>query len=199
MIKWFIAAIAVYYIVLFWKYRKNITEIFKKRKRPIVKQNAEGEKVSVDFTGFVGKSHFSILEKPEIIEEINVQDIENNPPVEVDMEEEEEPEKEFPETEESYELEDKEPMFAQGVSFDELSQMANVLTNKETSEQEEIKAVRTIIKMGSSELSESMVSQIDESRDKIEKMLFKYQNSPVLDTPEIHNSEIASFSINDYL
>lgn len=67
---------------------------------------------------------------------------------------------------------------AQGLSFEEMSQALDIIQNdnKSIDEYEERQAVQTIAQMQQTELFDIMIEQIAIGKEKVEKMLSKYES-----------------------
>lgn len=89
---------------------------------------------------------------------------------------------------------------AQGLSFEEMSQVVEVLQQEQTTKEKERQAAQTISLMQQTALFDIMIEQLDGGRQRVAEMLGKYQTNLVNDDSENETEkELKDFDLGRYL
>ena len=89
---------------------------------------------------------------------------------------------------------------AQGLSFEEMSQVVEVIQQKETTEEIERQAAQTISLMQQTALFDIMIEQLDGGRQRVAEMLSKYETGLVEnDSGDESAKELEDFDLGRYL
>lgn len=200
-----IAGVILYYLVLFWLFRKG-------------QENTTNEKPERNKSegAIVGKSTFRLRQvtpseatECQISNSVNnasifaPQDTEDTPqPMDVEFEmeyEEQVPEEEL-EAEEIALITGEERQSARGISFEEMAQAVRVVTHQEESpEEEERKATQTLAVMQQTSLYDTMIEQINGGRLRVAEMLGKYDFVFTSPDTETTPADLQAFDMNDYM
>ena len=125
-------------------------------------------------------------------------------PMQVDFEMEYDEEEEDPlidlELEEIALLTNEDIKSAQGLSFEEMSQVVEVIQQKETTEEIERQAAQTISLMQQTALFDIMIEQLDGGRQRVADILSKYETGLVNnDSESASANELEEFDLDSYL
>ena len=89
---------------------------------------------------------------------------------------------------------------AQGLSFEEMSQVVEVIQQEQTTEEKERQAVQTISLMQQTALFDIMIEQLDGGRQRVAEMLSKYETGLVQnDSESASANELEEFDLDSYL
>ena len=125
-------------------------------------------------------------------------------PMQVDFEIEYDDEEEDPlidlELEEIALLTNEDIKSAQGLSFEEMSQVVEVIQQEQTTEEKERQAAHTISLMQQTALFDIMIEQLDGGRQRVAEMLSKYETGLVQnDSESASANELEEFDLDSYL
>lgn len=190
ILKLIIILVLLYYLVLLLWFRKKqkdvkpINKIIPKRARSII-----------------GKSTY-IVTIPLEADQTTPQNYAE--PMQVDFEMEYDEEEEDPlidlELEEIALLTNEDIKSAQGLSFEEMSQVVEVIQQKETTEEIERQAAQTISLMQQTALFNIMIEQLDGGRQRVADILSKYETGLVInDFGDESTKELEEFDLGRYL
>ena len=199
-----IAGVVLYYLVLFWQFRKG-------------KENAPSEKPKIhkNEKAIVGKTTFRLRQVtpsedtesqfPKGVDNASIfapADTEDTPqPMDVEFEmkyEDEVPEDEL-EAEEIALITGGEGQSARGISFEEMAQAVQVVRQQEVPEEEERKALQTLSVMQQTSLYNTMMEQINGSMVRVAEMLGKYDAVLIAPPNETSPEDLQAFDMNDYM
>lgn len=187
IIELILTTIIIYYIVVFWIFRKKQKESIS---RPIYNKSSQS---------IIGKSFYTIsksylddfkISKPMELDVEMVYDDSNKSNIDIDLE---------IENEEIVLLTGGVETVAQGLSFEEMAQTVHVIQQENTTDKDERKALQTISLMQQTDLFEMMIEQINGGRQRVAEMLDKYENKLTSNSTESVSIEIQNFNIGDYL
>ena len=89
---------------------------------------------------------------------------------------------------------------AQGLSFEEMSQVVEVIQQEQTTEEKERQAAQTISLMQQTALFDIMIEQLDGGRQRVAEMMSKYDKGLVNDDSESASAnELEEFDLDSYL
>ncbi|MGJ7025656.1 hypothetical protein [Petrimonas sulfuriphila] len=204
ILKLIIAGVILYYLVLFWLFRKG--------KKTVLFRKPENRKNS---GAIIGRTTFRLRQvKPSEVTEgqfykgvdnafiFAPSDTEDTPQpmdVEFEMEYEEEVQEEDLEAEDIALIIGEEMQSARGISFEEMAQAVQVVHQEESPEEEERKAVQTLMVMQQTNLYDTVMEQINGGRLRVEEMLGKYDFVFTSPDAEAIPEELRSFDMNDYM
>ena len=223
MLKWFIIGTLLYYAILLWRYRDSLGTWFTSGKRepeqpgskPTVKTGNGDSLVGAsryrmgqmrtngDILGHLSKgvdnaSIFVPQSDETVIETAAAQAIETEFEMEFETEEPDISPDEIEAEEIACYMGDGEPEMAQGITLGELGQMVQVIQVKQAPEAEERQAVQTICRTETN-LSHSLVEQINGGRSRVAELLQKHEIPVPATVPAARNDEMADFDMNDFL
>lgn len=189
ILKLIIILVMIYYLVLLFWLRKDqkgvkpINKIIPKRARSII-----------------GKSTYIVsipLEADQTTPENYAE------PMQVDFEMEYDDDEELSidlELEEIALLTNEDIKSAQGLSFEEMSQVVEVIQQEQTTEEKERQAAQTISLMQQTALFDIMIEQLDGGRQRVAEMLSKYETGLVNnDSESASANELEEFDLDSYM
>ncbi len=204
ILKLIIAGVILYYLVLFWQFRKGKkTVLFRK---PENRKNSEA---------IIGKTTFQLRQvtPSEATERQSYKGIDNasifapsdteDTPEPMDVEFEMEYENDA--TEEDLEAEDialiigEERQSGRGISFEEMAQAVQIVREQEAPEEEERKALQTLSVMQQTSLYDTMMEQINGGMVRVAEMLGKYDAVFIAPPNETSPEDLQEFDMNDYM
>jgi hypothetical protein len=204
ILKLMISGVVLYYLVLFWRFRKG-------------KENTPSEKPKIhkNEKAVVGKTTFRLRQvtpsedtESQFSKEVDnasifaPADTEDTPqPMDVEFEmkyEDEVPEDEL-EAEEIALITSGEGQSARGISFEEMAQAVQVVRQQEAPEEEERKALQTLSVMQQTSLYDTMMEQINGGMVRVAEMLGKYDAVFIAPPNETSPEDLQAFDMNDYM
>lgn len=204
ILKLMISGVVLYYLVLFWRFRKG-------------KENTPSEKPKIhkNEKAVVGKTTFRLRQvtpsedtESQFSKEVDnasifaPADTEDTPqPMDVEFEmkyEDEVPEDEL-EAEEIALITSGEGQSARGISFGEMAQAVQVVRQQEAPEEEERKALQTLSVMQQTSLYDTMMEQINGGMVRVAEMLGKYDAVFIAPPNETSPEDLQAFDMNDYM
>jgi hypothetical protein len=204
ILKLMISGVVLYYLVLFWRFRKG-------------KENTPSEKPKIhkNEKAVVGKTTFRLRQvtpsedtESQSSKEVDnasifaPADTEDTPqPMDVEFEmkyEDEVPEDEL-EAEEIALITSGEGQSARGISFEEMAQAVQVVRQQEAPEEEERKALQTLSVMQQTSLYDTMMEQINGGMVRVAEMLGKYDAVFIAPPNETSPEDLQAFDMNDYM
>ncbi|MDD3542221.1 MAG: hypothetical protein PHO69_06060 [Petrimonas sp.] len=204
ILKLMISGVVLYYLVLFWRFRKG-------------KENTPSEKPKIhkNEKAVVGKITFRLRQvtpsedtESQFSKEVDnasifaPADTEDTPqPMDVEFEmkyEDEVPEDEL-EAEEIALITSGEGQSARGISFEEMAQAVQVVRQQEAPEEEERKALQTLSVMQQTSLYNTMMEQINGGMVRVAEMLGKYDAVFIAPPNETSPEDLQAFDMNDYM
>jgi len=204
ILKLMISGVVLYYLVLFWRFRKG-------------KENTPSEKPKIhkNEKAVVGKITFRLRQvtpsedtESQFSKEVDnasifaPADTEDTPqPMDVEFEmkyEDEVPEDEL-EAEEIALITSGEGQSARGISFEEMAQAVQVVRQQEAPEEEERKALQTLSVMQQTSLYDTMMEQINGGMVRVAEMLGKYDAVFIAPPNETSPEDLQAFDMNDYM
>lgn len=204
ILKLIIAGVILYYLVLFWQFRKG--------KKTVLFQKPENRKNS---RAIIGRTTFRLRQvKPSEATErqsykgidnafiFAPSDTEDTPQpmdVEFEMEYEEEVQEEDLEADDIALIIGEERQSGRGISFEEMEQAVQVVREQEAPEEEERKALQTLSVMQQTSLYDTVIEQINGGRLRVAEMLGKYDFVFTSPDAETITEELRSFDMNDYM
>lgn len=183
-----ILALLYYLLLLFW-FRKNQKDV-----KPINK--------------IIPKKARTIIGKSTYIVSIPLEADQTTPenyaePMQVDFEMEYDDDEELSidlELEEIALLTNEDIKSAQGLSFEEMSQVVEVIQQEQTTKEKERQAAQTITLMQQTALFDIMIEQLDGGRQRVAEMMSKYDKGLVNDDSESASAnELKEFDLDSYL
>ena len=199
-----ISGVVLYYLVLFWRFRKG-------------KENTPSEKPKIhkNEKAVVGKTTFRLRQvtpsedtESQFSKEVDnasifaPADTEDTPqPMDVEFEmkyEDEVPEDEL-EAEEIALITSGEGQPARGISFEEMAEAVQVVRQQEAPEEEERKALQTLSVMQQTSLYDTMMEQINGGMVRVAEMLGKYDAVFIAPPNETSPEDLQAFDMNDYM
>ena len=190
ILKLIIILVILYYLVLLLWFRKNQKDI-----KPINKTTPKRAR------SIIGKSTY-IVSIPLEADQTTPQNYAE--PMQVDFEIEYDDEEEDPlidlELEEIALLTNEDIKSAQGLSFEEMSQVVEVIQQEQTTEEKERQAAQTISLMQQTALFDIMIEQLDGGRQRVADILSKYETGLVNnDSESASANELEEFDLDSYL
>src|SRR5574344_441684 len=204
ILKLMISGVVLYYLVLFWRFRKG-------------KENTPTEKPKIhkNEKAVVGKTTFRLRQvtpsedtESQFSKEVDnasifaPADTEDTPqPMDVEFEmkyEDEVPDDEL-EAEEIALITSGEGQSARGISFEEMAQAVQVVRQQEAPEEEERKALQTLSVMQQTSLYDTMMEQINGGMVRVAEMLGKYDAVFIAPPNETSPEDLQAFDMNDYM
>jgi hypothetical protein len=179
----------IYYLVLLFWFRKNQKDV-----KPINK--------------IIPKKARTIIGKSTYIVSIPLEADQTTPenyaePMQVDFEMEYDDDEELSidlELEEIALLTNEDIKSAQGLSFEEMSQVVEVIQQEQTTEEKERQAAQTISLMQQTALFDIMIEQLDGGRQRVADMMSKYETGLVNnETESASTNELEEFDLGRYL
>lgn len=199
-----ITGVVFYYLVLFWRFRKG-------------KENAPSEKPKIhkNEKAVVGKTTFRLrqvtpsedaesqfskgVDNTSIFAPADTEDTPQPMNVEFEMKYEDEVPEDEPEAEEIALITGGEGQSARGISFEEMAQAVQVVTQQEVPEEEERKALQTLSVMQQTSLYNTMMEQINGGMVRVAEMLGKYDAVFIAPPNETSPGDLQAFDMNDYM
>ena len=190
ILKLIIILVLLYYLVLLLWFGKNQKDI-----KPINKTTPKRAR------SIIGKSTY-IVTIPLEADQTTPQNYAE--PMQVDFEIEYDDEEEDPlidlELEEIALLTNEDIKSAQGLSFEEMSQVVEVIQQEQTTEEKERQAAQTISLMQQTALFDIMIEQLDGGRQRVADILSKYETGLVNnDSESASANELEEFDLDSYL
>lgn len=199
-----IAGVVLYYLVLFWRFRKG-------------KENAPSEKPKIhkNEKAVVGKTTFRLrqvtpyedtesqfskgVDNASIFAPADTEDTPQPMDVEFEMKYEDEVPEDELEAEEIALITGGEGQSARGISFEEMAQAVQVVRQQEVPEEEERKALQTLSVMQQTSLYDTMMEQINGGMVRVAEMLGKYDAVFIAPPNETSPEDLQAFDMNDYM
>ena len=190
ILKMIIILALLYYLVLLLWFRKKQKDV-----KPINKITPKRART------IIGKSTYIVtipLEADQTVPENYAE------PMQVDFEMEYDDEEEELsidlELEEISLLNNEDVKSAQGLSFEEMSQVVEVIQQEQTTEEKERQAAQTITLMQQTALFDIMIEQLDGGRQRVADILSKYETGLVNnDSESASANELEEFDLDSYL
>lgn len=194
-----IAGVVLYYLVLFFRFRKEANS--SSSESPC---NRKNEKAVVGKTTFRlrqvtpyedTESQFSKgVDNASIFAPDDTEDTPQPMDVEFEMKYEDELE-----AEEIALITGGEGQSARGISFEEMAQAVQVVREQEAPEEEERKALQTLSVMQQTSLYDTMMEQINGGMVRVAEMLGKYDAVFIAPPNEASPEDLQAFDMNDYM
>ena len=199
-----IAGVVLYYLVLFWQFRKG-------------KENAPSEKPKIhkNEKAVVGKTTFRLrqvtpsedtesqfskgVDNASIFAPADTEDTPQPMDVEFEMKYEDEVPEDELEAGEIALITGGEGQSARGISFEEMAQAVQVVRQQEVPEEEERKALQTLSVMQQTSLYNTMMEQINGGMVRVAEMLGKYDAVFIAPPNETSPEDLQAFDMNDYM
>lgn len=199
-----IAGVVLYYLVLFWRFRKG-------------RENAPSEKPKIHKSerAVVGKTTFQLrqvtpsedtesqfskgVDNASIFAPADTEDTPQPMDVEFEMKYENEVPEDELEAEEIALITGGEGQSARGISFEEMAQAVQVVRQQEAPEEEERKALQTLSVMQQTSLYNTMMEQINGGMVRVAEMLGKYDAVFIAPPNETSPEDLQAFDMNDYM
>lgn len=189
ILKLIIILVLLYYFLLLLWFRKNQKDV-----KPINKL------IPKRVRSIIGKSTY-IVTIPLEADQITPQNYAE--PMQVDFEMEYDDDEDLfvdLELEEIALLANEDVKSAQGLSFEEMSQVVEVIQQEKTTEEKERQAAQTITLMQQTALFDIMIEQLDGGRQRVAEMLSKYETGLVNnDSESASANELEEFDLDSYL
>ena len=199
ILKLMIAGVVLYYLVLFFRFRKEANSSSSESPG-----NRKNEKA------VVGKTTFRLRQVPPYedtesqfskgVDNASIfapDDTEDTPqPMDVEFEMKYEDELE---AEEIALITGGEGQSARGISFEEMAQAVQVVREQEAPEEEERKALQTLSVMQQTSLYDTMMEQINGGMVRVAEMLGKYDAVFIAPPNEASPEDLQAFDMNDYM
>ena len=184
-----ILALLYYLLLLFW-FRKNQKDV------KLINKITPKRAISI-----IGKSTYIVsipLEADQTTPENYAE------PMQVDFEMEYDDEEDLfvdLELEEIALLTNEDIKSAQGLSFEEMSQVVEVIQQEQTTEEKERQAAQTISLMQQTALFDIMIEQLDGGRQRVAEMLSKYDANPSNNKSEalMVTKDLEEFNLSSFL
>ncbi|KGN69851.1 hypothetical protein HR09_04035 [Porphyromonas gulae] len=199
MLKLMIAGVVLYYLVLFFRFRKEANSSSSESPG-----NRKNEKAVVGKTTFRlrqvtpyedTESQFSKgVDNASIFAPDDTEDTPQPMDVEFEMKYEDELE-----AEEIALITGGEGQSARGISFEEMAQAVQVVREQEAPEEEERKALQTLSVMQQTSLYDTMMEQINGGMVRVAEMLGKYDAVFIAPPNEASPEDLQAFDMNDYM
>lgn len=194
-----IAGVVLYYLVLFFRFRKEANSSSSESPG-----NRKNEKAVVGKTTFRlrqvtpyedTESQFSKgVDNASIFAPDDTEDTPQPMDVEFEMKYEDELE-----AEEIALITGGEGQSARGISFEEMAQAVQVVREQEAPEEEERKALQTLSVMQQTSLYDTMMEQINGGMVRVAEMLGKYDAVFIAPPNETSPEDLQAFDMNDYM
>lgn len=199
-----IAGVVLYYLVLFWRFRKG-------------KENAPSEKPKIhkNEKAVVGKTTFRLrqvtpsedtesqsskgVDNAYIFAPADTEDTPQPMDVEFEMKYEDEVPEDELEAEEIALITGGEGQSARGISFEEMAQAVQVVRQQESPEEEERKALQTLSVMQQTSLYDTMMEQINGGMVRVAEMLGKYDTVFIAPPNETSPEDLQAFDMKNYM
>ena len=199
ILKLTIAGVVLYYLVLFFRFRKEANGSSSESPG-----NRKNEKAVVGKTTFRlrqvtpyedTESQFSKgVDNASIFARADTEDTPQPMDVEFEMKYEDELE-----AEEIALITGGEGQSARGISFEEMAQAVQVVKEQEAPEEEERKALQTLSVMQQTSLYDTMMEQINGGMVRVAEMLGKYDAVFIAPPNEASPEDLQAFDMNDYM
>ncbi|UYU88989.1 hypothetical protein KQP74_13600 [Bacteroides thetaiotaomicron] len=199
ILKLTIAGVVLYYLVLFFRFRKEANGSSSESPG-----NRKNEKAVVGKTTFRlrqvtpyedTESQFSKgVDNASIFAPADTEDTPQPMDVEFEMKYEDELE-----AEEIALITGGEGQSARGISFEEMAQAVQVVKEQEAPEEEERKALQTLSVMQQTSLYDTMMEQINGGMVRVAEMLGKYDAVFIAPPNEASPEDLQAFDMNDYM
>ena len=190
ILKLIIILVILYYLLLLLWFRKNqkdvkpINNIIPKRTRSIIGKSTYIVSIPLEADQ---TAHQNYAEPMQVDFEIEYDDEEEDPLIDLELEE-------------IALLTNEDIKSAQGLSFEEMSQVVEVIQQEQTTEEKERQAAQTISLMQQTALFDIMIEQLDRGRQRVEEMLSKYDSGLVNNDSEgASANELEEFDLGRYL
>ncbi|NDV56751.1 hypothetical protein D0T85_01285 [Bacteroides sp. 519] len=204
MLKLMIAGVVLYYLVLFFRFRKEANSSSSESPG-----NRKNEKAVVGKTTFRlrqvtpyedTESQFSKgVDNASIFAPADTEDTPQPMDVEFEMKYEDEVPEDELEAEEIALITGGEGQSARGISFEEMAQAVQVVREQEAPEEEERKALQTLSVMQQTSLYDTMMEQINGGMVRVAEMLGKYDAVFIAPPNEASPEDLQAFDMNDYM
>lgn len=199
-----IAGVVLYYLVLFWRFRKG-------------KENTPSEKPKIhkNEKAVVGKTTFRLrqvtpsedtesqfskeVDNASIFAPADTEDTPQPMDVEFEMKYEDEVLEDELEAEEIALITSGEGQSARGISFEEMAQAVQVVRQQEAPEEEERKALQILSVMQQTNLYNTMMEQINGGMVRVAEMLDRYDAVFIAPPNETSPEDLQAFDMNDYM
>lgn len=199
-----IAGVVLYYLVLFWRFRKG-------------KENTPSEKPKIhkNEKAVVGKTTFRLrqvtpsedtesqfskeVDNASIFAPADTEDTPQPMDVEFEMKYEDEVLEDELEAEEIALITSGEGQSARGISFEEMAQAVQVVRQQEAPEEEERKALQILSVMQQTNLYNTMMEQINGGMVRVAEMLGRYDAVFIAPPNETSPEDLQAFDMNDYM
>ena len=197
-----IAGVVLYYLVLFWRFRKG-------------KENTPSEKPKIhkNEKAVVGKTTFRLrqvtpsedtesqfskeVDNASIFAPADTEDTPQPMDVEFEMKYEDEVLEDELEAEEIALITSGEGQSARGISFEEMAQAVQVVRQQEAPEEEERKALQILSVMQQTNLYNTMMEQINGGMVRVAEMLGRYDAVFIAPPNETSPEDLQAFDMND--
>ena len=204
ILKLMIAGVVLYYLVLFWRFRKG-------------KENTPSEKPKIhkNEKAVVGKTTFRLrqvtpsedtesqfskeVDNASIFAPADTEDTPQPMDVEFEMKYEDEVLEDELEAEEIALITSGEGQSARGISFEEMAQAVQVVRQQEAPEEEERKALQILSVMQQTNLYNTMMEQINGGMVRVAEMLGRYDAVFIAPPNETSPEDLQAFDMNDYM
>ncbi|WP_203558392.1 hypothetical protein [Bacteroides sp. 519] len=204
ILKLMIAGVVLYYLVLFFRFRKEANSSSSESPG-----NRKNEKAVVGKTTFRlrqvtpyedTESQFSKgVDNASIFAPADTEDTPQPMDVEFEMKYEDEVPEDELEAEEIALITGGEGQSARGISFEEMAQAVQVVREQEAPEEEERKALQTLSVMQQTSLYDTMMEQINGGMVRVAEMLGKYDAVFIAPPNEASPEDLQAFDMNDYM
>ena len=202
ILKLMIAGVVLYYLVLFWRFRKG-------------KENTPSEKPKIhkNEKAVVGKTTFRLrqvtpsedtesqfskeVDNASIFAPADTEDTPQPMDVEFEMKYEDEVLEDELEAEEIALITSGEGQSARGISFEEMAQAVQVVRQQEAPEEEERKALQILSVMQQTNLYNTMMEQINGGMVRVAEMLGRYDAVFIAPPNETSPEDLQAFDMND--
>lgn len=190
ILKLIIILVILYYLVLLLWFRKDqkgvkpINKIIPKRARSIIGKSTYIVSIPLEADQ---TAHQNYAEPMQVDFEIEYDDEEEDPLIDLELEE-------------IALLTNEDIKSAQGLSFEEMSQVVEVIQQEQTTEEKERQAAQTITLMQQTALFDIMIDQLDGGRQRVADILSKYETGLVKnDSESASANELEEFDLDSYL
>ena len=190
ILKLIIILVLLYYLVLLLWFRKKqkdvkpINKIIPKRARSIIGKSTYIVTIPL---GTDQTAHQNYAEPMQVDFEMEYDDEEEDPLIDLELEE-------------IALLTNEDIKSAQGLSFEEMSLVVEVIQQEKTTEEKERQVAQTITLMQQTALFDIMIEQLDGGRQRVAEMLSKYETGLVEnDSGDESAKELEDFDLGRYL
>lgn len=190
ILKLIIILVILYYLVLLLWFRKNqkgvkpINKIIPKRARSIIGKSTYIVSIPLEADQ---TAHQNYAEPMQVDFEMEYDDEEEDPLIDLELEE-------------IALLTNEDIKSAQGLSFEEMSLVVEVIQQEKTTEEKERQVAQTITLMQQTALFDIMIEQLDGGRQRVADILSKYETGLVNnDSESASANELEEFDLDSYL